>query len=158
MVNSEFSIEDHEEYAEKIQDERGLTKEEADEEAFRVQLNELAVINRAIAVGISVSEEEALRKSQEIREVLKNGEAKNASEVMASIQKEIGQLEISEDEYWNEYMLSNYTHMVMREKLMEYERTHSGISWNERQQEIIEEFIASEKRRINEFKRKIGMK
>lgn len=158
LVNSEFSIDKHAEYAKRIQDKRGLTKEEAGEEAFRVQLNEVAVINRAIDVGVSVSKEEALEKSQEIREVLENGEAENASEVMAGIQEEIGQLGISEDEYWNEYMLSNYAHAVMREKLMEYERNHSGIRWDECQQEIIEEFAASEKRRINEFKREIRMK
>ncbi|MBU8907465.1 hypothetical protein KH400_12685 [Desertibacillus haloalkaliphilus] len=132
MVNSEFSIEDHVEYVEKIQDERGLTKEEADEEA--------------------------LQKSQETREVLENEEAKNSKEAKASIQEEIEQLGISEDEYWEEYMLSNYAHVIMREKLMEYERNHNPARWNERQQEIIEEFKNRESQQIDEFKREIGMK
>ncbi|WP_238446520.1 hypothetical protein [Alkalihalophilus pseudofirmus] len=159
LINSEFSIEEHVKYAERLQDERGLTKEDADEEAFRVQLNEVAVINRAIDVGINVSEEEAFQKSQETREDLENEEAENVKEVLIGIQEEIEQLGISEDDYWNEYMLSSYAHAVMREKLMEYEQNENPMkNWNELQQEIIEEFTVSQSQQINEFKREIGMR
>ena len=159
LVTSEFSIEQHVIYAESLQTERGLTKEEADKEAFRVQLNEVAVINRAIDVGIKVSEEEALQKAQEIREALENEEAEKVKGVLISIQEEIEELGISEDDYWNEYMLNSYAHAVMREKLMEYELNENPMkNWNERQAEIIEEFTASESRQIKEFKREIEMR
>jgi hypothetical protein len=159
LVNSEFSIEEHVKYAERLQAERGLTKEDAEEEAFRIQLNEVSVINRAIDVGINVSEEEALQKSQEAREGLENEEAENVKEVLISIQEESEQLGISEDDYWNEYMLSSYAHAVMREKLMEYEQNENPMkNWNELQEEIIEEFAVSQSKKINEFKREIRMR
>lgn len=157
-INDSFFIEKHEEYADRLQEEQGFSKGEADEEAFRTQLNEVAVINRAIDVGIEVSEKEALQVAHEMRDLLEEGEADNAEEALNNTQEIINRLGITEEEYWNDYVINSYIQMLMRERLIEYERNENpGMSWNERQKDIIEDFKSRESRQINKFKKEIGM-
>lgn len=157
--NDEFLVEKHEDYAEMLRVEQGLSKEEADEETYRVQLNEVAIINRAIDVGIKVSEEEALQEANKTRQRLKEVEGvENAEVALTKTQETIEKLGISEDEYWNEFVINSFIQSLMKEKLIEYERIENPeMNWNERQEEIIEEFKTNESLQINEFKKEIGL-
>ncbi|WNF38355.1 hypothetical protein RJD24_08010 [Bacillaceae bacterium IKA-2] len=158
-INDEFLVEKHEDYAEMLRVEKGLSKEEADEETYRVQLHEVAIINRAIDVGIKVSEEEALQEANKTRQMLKEVEGvENAEVALTKTQETIEKLGISEDEYWNKFVINSFIQSLMKEKLIEYERIENPeMNWNERQEEIIEEFKSNESLQINEFKKEIGL-
>ena len=138
-----------------------LSKQEAEEEAFRIQLNEVAIINRAIDIGIEVSKEEALQVANKTRQVLEQGDSngfEGTQEALMEINDTLEREGISEEEYWNDYVINSYKQMLMRERLMQYERDNNPQkNWNERQEEIIEEFKSKEERQINKFKKEVGM-
>ncbi|WP_156314823.1 hypothetical protein [Halalkalibacter wakoensis] len=156
-LNDQFFIEKHESYVEMLIEDQGFSMEEANEEAYRIQLNEVAIVNRAMELGMDVSEEEALNVAQEMRQYLveNSNETEEASAHTKAIIKQLG---ISEDQYWNEYVITSYKQMLMREQVMEYERQENpSKSWNERQEELIDEFKRNEATQIQEFKRQVGL-
>ncbi|MCT2535440.1 hypothetical protein NC661_18145 [Aquibacillus koreensis] len=163
LIHSEFSIEKHEKYKERFQI-QGLSEERATEEAFHSQLNELAMINRAMDVGIQFSSEEALQKAQEVKEDHEKwladedkGENVLDEETLNSNKNELEAM--SGDPFWDEYYrLYANAYNAMFEKLVEYERIENPTKdWNERNMEILIDFMSDEAEQINEFKREIGM-
>ncbi len=162
LINSNFSIEKHEKYAERLQYRFGLSKERAEEEAFLGQLYEVAIINRAIELGIDVSKEEAFQEAQEVNEgweeLLEDENTTMDIDALHRIKNEYEELGIYEDEFWNEQRLSSYAFSVMLKKLMEYElKENPTKNWDELHKEIVTDFISNETQQINEFKKEIGM-
>ncbi|UCZ54305.1 hypothetical protein LGQ02_05955 [Bacillus shivajii] len=156
-LNDSFIVDKHEEFANKLKED-GYAKEEANEEAFKVQLREVALLNRATEVGIEVSDKEAGKRAEEMREQLEIGKGQNTEFVLEKIDELIAELNITEDEYWSEYVINSYKSQIMQEKLREYElKENAQTNWNERSQEIIEEFMENEAEQIKKFKSEVGM-
>lgn len=161
LFSREFSIEKHKKYSERAQD-RGLTKEQAEEGAFFHQLGEVAIVNRAFDLGITVSEGEALQSYEQqmavLKETLEDENVEVDMEAYDRIKKEVGELGIADDKFWKEHGLSIHALFILEKKLEEYEKNkHPEKDINERKTEIIMEYMSSESQKIAKFKREIGL-
>ncbi|MCK0472683.1 hypothetical protein [Halalkalibacter sp. APA_J-10(15)] len=135
-----------------------MSFEHAQEESYRVQLEELAILTRANEVGIRVSEEEAQVVINQTKEAIESKNVDNWQETKESIDEQIQELGISEEEYWNEFLIEPYQQTLMRQYLMEYvQKKYPKMSWNERREQLIEQFKQREAEQIAEFKEEAGL-
>lgn len=139
-----------------------LTDSEAKKEAFEQVLEETVLFEKATSEKLLGTKEEALRMSNEVRNFLKN-ETEENKEVVQSVNEIIKGLDITEDQYFNEFLIDRYITTISIEKLYEkvtddYEEEVKNTVWEEFKQKEVNKFITKNQESINEFKSTYGIK
>ncbi|MBU9720160.1 MULTISPECIES: hypothetical protein [Bacillaceae] len=161
LIDGEFSVEKHEKLTER-HEYRGLSKERAEEQAFVDQSYEVAIIHRAMDLGIDVTREEALQRAYDSLEGWAEMDEEEAAamdiESLNPIQSEIEDLRLNEDEFWVEQRLHSFAFNVLLFKVMEHEMNENpSKGWNEIHMEIVSDFIVNEAEKLAEFRKKVGL-
>lgn len=154
---NDFNVKNYEQYAATLQNENGYSKKEASKLAFEVELLKVALINRAMELGIKITDEDAKKQANEGRELFVSGKLSDIE--MKSIEKTIVDLGITEEQFWNEYVVQTGAKMhLLIERLQDYHKEHyREIDWDDYAKDIVENFKIKEIEKINKFKEKIGL-
>jgi hypothetical protein len=95
-----------------------MNLEQAKKAAFEEVLVETALIEKGEELGIKATLEEAKQTSKEMRQRFENAEEGDpAVEANKQMIKGLG---LSEDEYWNEYLIKNYIDLITIENVREH--------------------------------------
>lgn len=154
---NDFDIKNYEQYAASLQNENGYSKKEASKYAFEVELLKVALINHAMELGIAITDEDAKKQANEGRKMFETGKLSDVEK--KSIEKTIVELGITEEQFWNEYVVQFGAKIqLMIERLQAYHKEHySEIDWDDYAKEIVENFKMKETEKINKFKESIGL-
>ncbi|MDG5786402.1 hypothetical protein QA612_02790 [Evansella sp. AB-P1] len=154
---NEFDIKNYEQYAVTLQNENGYTKEEASKFAFEVELLKVALINKAIEIGIEITDEDAKKQAKEEREMFESGKLSDAEK--KSIEETIVDLGITEEQFWNEYVVQTGAKMqLMIERLHDYHNeNYPEMHWDDFANQIVGNFRIKEAEKIKKFKGEIGL-
>lgn len=157
-MQSMFSEEHYEVETALLEENQGLSEEEAKQIAFQYQLEEIATAYKAKNSGIEVTEEEAVEFSKEFRESLESGEMENAEAVLENKQEKMEKLDITEEEYWQEFRTHESKMELYAHKLVEHksEQKASG-TWVGDREEVVQDFKDEEAENIEEFKENLGI-
>ncbi|MGY4690918.1 hypothetical protein [Salibacterium sp. K-3] len=156
-IDDEPLMTKYERLSENFQDNNGMPEEQAQQEAFDLIVQEAALVNRAQDEGIEVTDEEAREEAQSVRKTLENGDGPNTESSLQDIEETMEKENLTEDEYWNEYVISGYKHSLMKEKLRDHEKENEPKPWNTRRKEIVEAFRSDEAERIERFREEVGI-
>ncbi|RXJ04269.1 hypothetical protein DS745_02475 [Anaerobacillus alkaliphilus] len=154
---NDFDIKNYEQYAATLQNENGYSEKEASKYAFEVELLKVALINHAMELGIAITDEDAKKQANEGREMFETGKLSN--EEKKGIEETIVDLGITEEQFWNEYVVQTGAKMqLMIERLQDYQKKHyPEMKWDDFANEIVENFIIKETEKINKFKELISL-
>ncbi|WP_018925012.1 hypothetical protein [Salsuginibacillus kocurii] len=130
--------------------------DDLDETALDHQIQENALNKKAEELDVLPTEEEIEDYVERIKLTVTQGESESGKEVRGQEEtyenlKEIMEgLEITEEEYWNEFLPSNSEHVIIEENVREELQTIETTSSSENADDVDEE-IDQMKERINEW-------
>lgn len=139
-----------------------LTDDEAKEEAFNQILEETALFEVAKKENELATKEDALKMSNEVREIFKN-ETEENKEVIQNVKDVIKGSNMTEDQYFNEFLVNEYIIIISIENLFgkitkDYEEEVKYTVWEEFKQKEVDKFVNKNQEYINEFKLKYSIK
>lgn len=105
------------EYASYLENAFNMNPEKAKIEALEIAIFNVAMNNKGKELNIFVSDDEAVLKAKEQRKLLQDPNNDGAKEALQYIQSLIEGLGITEEEYWNEYVINGYKDSILVEKL-----------------------------------------
>ncbi|MEY9975193.1 hypothetical protein [Lysinibacillus sp. RC79] len=154
------SVIDEKKYAEQYFFKKYLTDvrvsdTEAKKLAFEKVIEEKALFEKAKSENLLASEVEAKKLSDEVRNLLVSEPEEN-KEVINNVNDVIKGLGITEDEYYNDFLVDNYITSISIDNL--YNKVTEGYNdeekesvWNEFKTSEKNNYIAENKESINEF-------
>lgn len=145
-----FDREKHQQYVELLMEERGFTKEHALEEALKVQVEHLALLEKVKILRIEISEEEARKEVLKTRQAIEE----NDDETKLAIEKTIKNLGMTEEEYWNDYVVNGYKEMLAIEQLKTF-AANEEKHWQDFFRDIVAEFEQTYDKEIIAFRREV---
>ncbi|MFJ6211159.1 hypothetical protein [Lysinibacillus sp. NPDC092081] len=132
-----------------------MSDTEAKKLAFEKVIEEKALFEKAKSENLLASEVEAKKLSDEVRNLLVSEPEEN-KEVINNVNDVIKGLGITEDEYYNDFLVDNYITSISIDNL--YNKVTEGYNdeekesvWNEFKTSEKNNYIAENKESINEF-------
>lgn len=139
--------------------ERGKNIEEAKKSAYKNLLRETAILEASKELGITVSQEEALNKSREVRGILESKNIKGSKEALEVVENIIAELNMNKGEYWNKYAVIGYKNGLLKQKLKDIvSKDNNSNEWNNFVDKVVDEYIDKNKEELDKFKRSVGIK
>ncbi|MFJ7918631.1 hypothetical protein ACIQ6U_02595 [Lysinibacillus fusiformis] len=132
-----------------------LSDSEAKKLAFEKVIEEKALIEKAKNENLLALEVEAKKMSDDVRNLLINEPEEN-KEVIDNVKDVINGLGITEDEYYNEFLMESYITSISIDNLFNkvtegYNEAAKEQIWDEFKTSEKSKFIAENKESINEF-------
>jgi len=156
---STFSQKKHEGLVSKLED-KGISNKEAILEAFNYQIRELALIDKADEMGITVSKKEAHEYAKKLREMIESGVAddgtpiENYKEHQLQAEQAAKELGLTLEEYWNEYVPANAVNSL---KLSKIQEKLELLEENKTIDQIVEEYKIKNSNLILKIKKEVGL-